>query len=278
MPATALKADEAWTAASLVRRIAAAMLDVLILAIPYALVSMVHTTLALLAVVLYGALLESSSRRATPGKHWCGIVAVPVEGGRLSFAQAFVRNAIKYAAAYFAGITYGASALVVAAPLFVGKRRKGLHDIAAKSEVRREPGQGLSDLAVGLLATVVPVLFAAGVLPLVMNPTYEAAARHEIARAIDSTHPQRARIAEFYAKSGRMPESLEEAGAQAPPDAPVTMSYRPGIMVVELSRMDARASPARLVFTANASAGSLAWKCSAEGIRKERLPAICRED
>jgi uncharacterized RDD family membrane protein YckC len=271
MPATALKADEAWTAASLVRRIAAAMLDVLIPAIPYALVSMVHTALALLAVVLYGALLESSSRRATPGKHWCGIVAVPVEGGRLSFAQAFVRNAIKYAAA---------SALVVAAPLFVGKRRKGLHDIAAKSEVRREPGQGLSDLAVGLLATVVPVLFAAGVLPLVMNPAYEAAARHEIARAIDSTHPQRARIAEFYAKNGRMPESLEEAGTQAPPDTPVTMSYRAGKMVLELPRKDARGSPARLVFTAsaNAIAGSLAWKCSAEGIRKERLPAICRED
>jgi uncharacterized RDD family membrane protein YckC len=278
MPATALKADEAWRAASLPRRMAAAMLDVLILAIPYALLLMVHEALALLAVLLYGALFESSPWRATPGKHWCGIVATAVNGGRLSFAQAFVRNAIKYAAPYFVGITYGASALIVAAPLFVGKRRLGLHDLAAKSEVRREPGHGLSDLAVGLLATVVPVLFAAGVLPLVMNPAYEAAARHEIARAIDSTHPQRARIAEFYAKNVRMPESLDEAGTQAPPDTPVTMSYRPGRMVLELPRKDARGSPARLVFTANAIAGSLAWKCSAEGIRKERLPAICRED
>lgn len=266
-----------WPPATLWRRIAAAMIDVLILAIPYALLSMVHAALALLAVLLYGALFESSPLRATPGKHWCGIVVTVVNGGRLSFAQAFVRNAIKYAAPYFVGITYGASALAVAAPLFVGKHRKGLHDLAAKSEVRREPGQGLSELAVGLLATVVPVLFAAGVLPLVMNPAYEAAAREEITRAIDSTHPQRAKIAEFYAKNGRLPESLEDAGTQAPPAALVTMSYRSGNMVLELPRKDARAS-ARLVFTANANAGSLAWKCSAEGIRKERLPAICRED
>jgi hypothetical protein len=144
--------------------------------------------------------------------------------------------------------------------------------------VRREPGQGLSDIAVGLLATVVPVLFAAGVLPLVMNPVYEAAARHEISSAIDSTHPQRAKIADFYAKNGRMPESLEEALAQAPPAELATMSYREGNMVLELPRKDARAAPARILFTAHASAGSLGWKCSAEGIRKERLPATCRGD
>lgn len=265
-----------WPLATVWRRIAAAMIDVVLLAAPFALFSIAHTAVALLAAVLYGALLESSARRATLGKRWCGIVAIPAEGGRLSFGHAFVRNAIKYAAPALAGITYGASMLIVAAPFAVGTRSRGLHDHAARCVVRREPGHGLSQIAVGILATVVPALFVAGVLPIVMNPAYEASARGEIATVIDSTHPQRARIDEFYAKNQRLPETLEEAGTQAPPAALATMSYRSGSMMIDLPRKDARAAAARLVFTAITSGGTVAWKCSAEGIRKERLPAICR--
>lgn len=143
--------------------------------------------------------------------------------------------------------------------------------------MRREPDQGLSDLAVGLLATVVPVLFFAGVLPLVMNPVYETAARREIATAMDSTHPQRARIADFHAANSRLPETLAEAGVEPSPPSVAAMTYGGGIMRLELPSKDPR-SPPRLVFTAHANGAALAWKCRAENIRKERLPVACRED
>jgi hypothetical protein len=149
------------------------------------------------------------------------------------------------------------------APLGFGDHRHALHDRAGRSRVRREPGQGLSDLAVGLLATVVPVLFVAGVLPLVMNPAYETAARREVATAIDSTHPQRARIAEFYAANARLPETLAEAGVEPSPAAVAAMTYGGGIMRLELPSKDRR-SPPRLVFTAQTHSAALAWKCSAE--------------
>ena len=265
-------------AASLWRRAAAAMLDVALLAIPFALLSTVHPALPPLAVVLYGALFEGSARRATPGKHWCGIVVVPAEGGRLTLAHAFVRNAVKYAAPLLAGLTYGASIAIVAAPFAFADHRRGLHDHAGRSRVARVPGHGLSDITVGLLATVVPVLFVAGIVPIVMNPVYEAAARREIAAVIDSTHPQRARIAEFHARTGRLPDTLAEAGIEPPPATLAAMSYGGGIMRLELPRKDAKAAPARLVFTARVREESVAWSCAAEGIRRERLPASCRGD
>jgi uncharacterized RDD family membrane protein YckC len=264
--------------ASLPRRIAATVVDVVILAVPYVWLSMAHVVLALLAVVLYGAFLESSPRRATLGKRWCGIVVGTFDAAPLTFAPALVRNAVKYGCCYLAGFTYGATLVALAGPFFIRDMRRALHDLAAKSAVSREPGHGLSDIAVGLLSTVVPVLLVAGVLPLVLNPVYEADARREISGVIDSTQPQRAKIAEFHAKVGRLPESLDEAGIETAPPERASMTYHAGVMTLELPRRDAKAQAARLLFTAIPNAGALTWRCRAEGLRKERLPAFCREE
>lgn len=272
-----MNAGEEWPLATLPRRIAAAVIDVIILVVPYALLSMLHSALAILVLPLYGAVLESSPRRATWGKRLCGLEVRPAGGGRLTFMAALARNVLKYAGPYFAGSTFGLSVVAVAAPLALSKRRQGLHDLAAGSLVRHAPGQGISQLSVGVLATVVPLLFVAGVLPIVMNPAYEDAGRKELNRAIDATHPHRMRTAEFYAKNGKLPETLEEIGLQAPSPELAAFTFRNGRMDIELPRHRSR-DPEQLTFTPQTSAAALTWRCTTVGIRKERLPAMCRSE
>jgi uncharacterized RDD family membrane protein YckC len=272
-----MEIEEEWPLATLPRRIAAAVIDALILAVPYALMSMLHFALAWLVVPLYGAVLESSAHRATFGKRLCGLEVRPAEGGRLTFMAALTRNVVKYAGPFLSLATFGLSLAAVAAPLARSKRRQALHDLAAGSLVRRAPGQGLSSPVVGAVATVVPLMFVAGVLPILMNPAYEDTARKEVNRAIDATHPHRMRTAEFYAKNARLPESLEEIGLAPLSPAIATLSFRQGRMRIELPRHLSR-DRQEMTFTPVTSGTQLTWHCTTVGMRKERVPAICRGD
>jgi uncharacterized RDD family membrane protein YckC len=272
-----MQTEVEWPLASFPRRVAAAVIDAMILVVPYALLSMVHFALAWLAVPLYGAVMEGSARRATFGKRLCGLEVHPAGGKRITLVGALVRNAVKYAGPLLVAPTYGLSLVVVAAPAVRSRLRQGLHDLAAGSVVRHAPGRGLSQISVGVLATVVPVLFIAGVLPILMNPSYEDASRKEVTRAIEASHPYRMRTAEFYAKNGRLPETLDEIGLAPLSPSIAGFSYRQGRMTLELPQRGSR-ERALLSFTPEPKGAELAWRCTAFGMRKERVPAICREE
>lgn len=110
------------------RRLAAAILDGLILMIPMALVSRMIPMVGWLVVYFfYAPILESSEIRATLGKHLMGIQVCDLQGRRISLRAAIIRNLLK---------------LISSALLFVGhvfalftERRQALHDLFADTLV-----------------------------------------------------------------------------------------------------------------------------------------------
>lgn len=80
--------------------------------------------------VLYFPLLESSARRATPGKMALGLIVTGEGGGRVSFGRALGRNLAKVLSAFILGIGYLMAAFT--------ERKQGLHDKLAGCLVVRK--------------------------------------------------------------------------------------------------------------------------------------------
>lgn len=117
-----------WMYASFRRRFLAVLLDTLVLALPAAIAANLIPVLGgVLVWFLYFPVLEASEIRATLGKHLMGIQVVDLQGRRLSFRAALMRNFLKLASSVL---------------LFVGhffalftERKQALHDSLADSLV-----------------------------------------------------------------------------------------------------------------------------------------------
>jgi len=242
-----------WPLAHASRRLAAAVVDAFILVVPCTALVLLHPALALAAAVVYGTLLEMSARRATPGKMLCAVQAMPLEGGRLPLRAALLRNLLKYGGLAFAGSTWGFLVpLAVFAPAF-GPARRGLHDLAARSCVRYEEGQGLSDLAAGALGLFGPIVFVVALLPLMLAPVSNARAREAVEAAIRDAQPRRAAVEAYVAANGRLPDASQ-----------ITLAPE--------------GSTGRITLTPRLDGAAVRWTCRGEGISRGHLPAHCRED
>ncbi len=114
--------------ASIRRRTLALCLDLLIMAIPVALASMLMPVVgSVLVVFLYAPLLEASPLRGTLGKHLVGIQIVDEQGGTLSLWRAIVRNMLKFVSTILLLIGF-----IVA--LFT-RQKQSLHDLLVDSYV-----------------------------------------------------------------------------------------------------------------------------------------------
>jgi len=76
---------------------------------------------------LYFALLESSRFQATPGKRLMGLVVTDLEGRRISFGRATGRH--------FAKLLSGMLLMIGYAMILFTKKRQGLHDLLAGTQV-----------------------------------------------------------------------------------------------------------------------------------------------
>jgi uncharacterized RDD family membrane protein YckC len=85
----------------------------------------------IVAMWLYFALMESSSKQATLGKMMVGAVVTDADGNRISFGRATGR----YFGKMVSGIILGIGYLMVA----FTQRKQGLHDIMAGCLVIRKP-------------------------------------------------------------------------------------------------------------------------------------------
>jgi uncharacterized RDD family membrane protein YckC len=114
--------------ASIGRRILAFILDCLVLFVPLVVAGNIIPFLGgILVYFFYGPVLESSPVRATLGKYWVGIQVVDIQGRRISFQAALIRNLLK---------------LLSPVLLFIGclmafftKRQQTLHDLLADTIV-----------------------------------------------------------------------------------------------------------------------------------------------
>jgi uncharacterized RDD family membrane protein YckC len=114
--------------ASFGRRFCAFLLDALIIAIPLAVGGhLVPIFGGILVMFLYAPILECSPLQATIGKHLMGIQVVDLQGRRISFQAALIRNVVKV---FSTGI------------LFIGylfalftEKHQALHDLLADTLV-----------------------------------------------------------------------------------------------------------------------------------------------
>lgn len=110
------------------RRLLALILDGLVLAIPCAVASHVLPFAGGVVVwALYAPALESSPLQATLGKIWLDMRVVGLNGSRISFKTALIRNLAKI----FSGALVGVGYLMA---LF-SSRRQSLHDLVADTLV-----------------------------------------------------------------------------------------------------------------------------------------------
>jgi len=142
--------------------------------------------------------------------------------------------------------------LAVFAPAFSASRL-GLHDLAARSCVRREEGHGLSDLATGALGLFGPILFVVAVLPLMLSPVSNARAREAVEAAIRNAQPRRVEIEAYAAANGRLPEG-----------ARITLAPE--------------GSKGRITLTPQMRGKDVRWVCRGEDIPRGQLPRECREE
>jgi uncharacterized RDD family membrane protein YckC len=135
-------------------RLAASLVDILAMFIPFCFVAFIVTVivklvstkkgydpavviLALLPVVaiittwLYFALMESSSWQATLGKKLLGLYVTDISGQRLSLSRATGRTFAKYLSSITAGIGYLMCAFTA--------KKQALHDMVANCLVLRSP-------------------------------------------------------------------------------------------------------------------------------------------
>jgi len=114
--------------ASFSRRLAAAILDLLVLVIPVSFFGSLIPVLGGVAIwFLYAPFLESSRAQATIGKWLLGLQVTDQEGQRLTFGSALVRSLMK--------LISGAMACLPHLLALFSSRRQALHDIVAESVV-----------------------------------------------------------------------------------------------------------------------------------------------
>ena len=129
-----------WPYAGFWRRVAATVIDQLILIVPIVLLGMfTFGAGGVAAVLVYGAYFESSEHRATLGKQACGLTVETMNGEKLTFGAAMLRQFLKLLGNLLSFITW----LIFFVPAAFTNHRQGLHDMAVSSVVRREPGKGI---------------------------------------------------------------------------------------------------------------------------------------
>jgi uncharacterized RDD family membrane protein YckC len=263
-----------WPLATFWRRVAAAVIDHLVLVLPFLLLARIHPLLALALPIAYGTYFESSKRPATPGKRLCGIEVMTLASAHPPLRRALARNALKYCGYGFLASGWGyVVVLAMFAPVALSERR-GLHDRIAGTVVRHEPKRGISPLVVGVIATVVPLLFVTGMLPLLTAPYYAEQARRQVLEALAATRPYQAAVEKYYALNNKLPDGLADIGMEAPA-APVSPSFTfsRGRIAIEPAGMR---KPGTITQAPQATGTTLAWKCSADGIPNAHLPPQCR--
>lgn len=261
-----------WPYAGFWRRVAATVIDNLILIVPVVLLSLfTFGAGGVAAVLIYGAYFESSEHRATWGKQACGLTVETMNGNKLTFGAAMLRQFLKLLGNLLSFLTW----LIFFVPAAFTTHKQGLHDMAVSSVVRREPGKGIPSWLVGVIAGVVPFVFVGGILAAIAIPAYQDyVSRAKIAGARQEAAPLRAAVEAAYAKNGKLPLDQSELGVSGHTDpGRNTIAYRNGRIEIALS-LGSRQG--QLFLTPTGNADRVIWQCSAENIPRPQLPNDCR--
>ncbi len=260
-----------WPYSGFWRRVAATVIDNLILIIPAAILSTFSFGIgAILLLLAYGTYFESSEQRATWGKQACGLAVENLSGERLSVGTAFFRQVLKLLGNILSIFTW----LIFFVPAAFTARKQGLHDLAVSSVVRHEPGKGIPSWLVGVIACIVPAIAVVGVLAAIAIPAYQDyVTRTKVVQARLQATPLQTAVEAAFAKTGALPLNQSELGNISMPTGGASIDYRDGRIVMTLSAGSPRG---QVYLTPVTESDRITWKCNAENIRSSQLPADCR--
>lgn len=260
-----------WPYSGFWRRVAATVIDNLILIVPIILVGAFTFGVGAIALIIaYGTYFESSEQRATWGKQACGIQVENLTGERLTVGSALFRQVLKFLGNILSIITW----LIFFVPAAFTTKKQGLHDLAVSSVVRREPGKGIPSWLVGVIGGIVPGIAAIGVLAAITIPAYQdGVTRIKVTQARTQAAPLRAAVETAFGKTGKLPLDQSELSDVTVSPGATSVVFRDGR--IEMS-WDAGSQQNILYLTPVAENNRITWKCSSERIRPSQLPADCR--
>ena len=276
------------------KRLAAAMLDLMILLVPMLLVGIAvalvtgpksratfTADLSTLAVLwLYFAGMESSRKQATLGKLAFGIRVVDLSGERISFLRASGRLAAK--------ILSATSLMVGFLIAGIMPRKQSLHDIIAgtlvvESDARRAELERTLPVRVPTAIGVVAITLAVVCIPLagagaaIAIPAYQDyTVRTKVNDAVASVRGVTAGVAAYMARYKRPPVSLEDA--RAVPHSPyLREAVITGEGAIVLTLAVQKLEGKRIVFVPTGSTSErITWTCMSEDVAPRYLPRQCR--
>lgn len=261
-PQSAITEQQGPTIAAFGRRIAAALIDGLLMFVPASILMalprafmpemsalIVGGILALLANVAYFTILQGRAQGATIGKRALDIRVVRDDGSTLGDGLAMGRYAL---------LTLSTLLLLPClVPLF-SRHRKGLHDMICGTTViegaaSEERPVDLNGASVGdwspltwvMLSLMFLVPFTTGVIAAVSVPAYQDyVIRSQVAIAIEQARDASERVVEYHSVHGRWPSQPEDIG----------LSKAMKIANVAMLNLDAQGTVA-LTFTADLISG-----------------------
>lgn len=275
------------------RRVAAAILDLMILVVPLVTLGIVVALLtgpksratlaadlsALVVFWLYFALMESSARQATLGKIAFGIRVVDLRGNRVSFMRASAR----FFAKIFSALSLALGFLMAG----VTRRKQALHDMVAscllvkahvESSDLREAGYAQPMSGGGIVALLVAALcvpLAAAGLAVGIPYYQDYVVRRMLEEVVRSGQSAASDVTVYMIRHKTPPRTLEEA--QAIPSSPHLRSAAIGpdgsiVLTLAIQRLEGK----RIVLVpAKAPAGNIVWTCTTD-IPQRYLPPACR--
>lgn len=276
------------------RRLAALMLDLMVLLVPMIVLGIVvalitgpksTATIAadastFAALWLYFAGMESSRKQATLGKIAFGVRVVDLNGERISFPRATAR--------LFAKILSVLSLFVGFLMAGVTRRKQALHDIVAGSLVveseanpsalerslpQRAPSAG-GIVAIALSVVCLPLAAAAAAIAFPAYQDYRV--RTKVNDVVLSVRSATAGVAAYMARHETAPRSLEEVHAvPSSPHLREALITREGAIVLTLAveKLEGK----RIVFVPTGGAADrITWTCTSEDIAPRYLPRQCR--
>jgi uncharacterized RDD family membrane protein YckC len=275
------------------RRFAAAILDLVIVVAPVAVVGIVvalitgpkslatTATDASLPVVLwlYFAIMECSPLQATVGKRIFGLRVVDLQGDRIGFFRASAR----FFAKIFSALSLAVGFLMAA----FTPRKQALHDMLTSCVVVRGPVTAASRQAafaqpmtagrrVGLTAAVVCVPLAVVGAAIAIPIYQDYLMRSKLRAVVESGLSASAAVTAYMLQNKSPPRSLEEAhAAVSSPHLREAMITRDGTIVLTLaiSNLDGK----RIAFVPSSpKQQKIVWKCTSDDIAPRYLPRQCR--
>src|SRR5688572_14356959 len=276
------------------KRLAATLLDFLILLVPMLLLGIVvalvtgpkstataAADLSTLAVLwLYFAGMESSRAQATLGKIAFGIRVVDLNGERISFLRATARLLAKILSALSLFVGF----LMAAVP----RRKQALHDIvagclvvsseASASELERTlptrvPTAG-GIVAIALAVVCIPLAAAGAAIAIPAYQDYTV--KLKVNDAVSSVRGATASVAAYMLRHKRPPRSLEDA--RAVPHSPhlreaVITGEGAIVLTLAVDKLEGK----RIVFVPTGQPPDrITWTCTSEEIAARYLPRQCR--